>query len=166
MFKANINSCCSCPGGNRGLGLAISKELINQGALVYVTSRAPFKLAGAAGIIEGVNVQDNNCGDIVVKALNGKKVDILINNAGYFYEPVETITSMNFEEEMKMIDICALGVLRITAAVFNAGLLASGSKVTEYSTSFLRYTSSSSSTIARPKITLRALKTLYLRYEC
>jgi NAD(P)-dependent dehydrogenase (short-subunit alcohol dehydrogenase family) len=96
---------------------------------VYITSRAPFKLAGAAGVIEGVNVQENNCGDVVVKALNGKKVDILINNAGYFYEPVEKITSLNFEEEMKMIDICALGVLRITAAIFNAGLLAAGSKV-------------------------------------
>jgi NADP-dependent 3-hydroxy acid dehydrogenase YdfG len=65
----------------------------------------------------------------MVKALNGRKIDILINNAGYFYEPVETISTMNFEEQMKMIDICALGVLRITAAAFNAGLLAQGSKV-------------------------------------
>jgi len=96
---------------------------------VYITSRGPFKLAGAAGVIENVDVTDNKCGDIVVKALKGKKIDILINNAGYFYEPVEKIHCLNFEEEMKMIDICALGVLRITSAIHNAGLLVSGSKV-------------------------------------
>ena len=111
------------------MGLAISEELIAQGARVYVTSRVPFKLDGAAGIIQDINVQDNECGAKLVKALNGKKVDILINNAGYFYGPVEKIDSLNFEEEMKMIDICALGVLRITSAIYNAGLLLPDFKV-------------------------------------
>ena len=52
-----------------------------------------------------------------------------VNNAGYFYEPVEKLDSLNFEEEMKMIDICALGPLRLTAALGTAGLLVEGSKV-------------------------------------
>lgn len=43
-------------------------------------------------------MQDNKCGDKLAQALNGKKIDILINNAGYFYEPVEKIDSLNFEE--------------------------------------------------------------------
>ena len=116
-------------GGNRGLGLAISKEFIEQGAQVYITSRSPFKLAGAAGIINGIDVQDNKCGEILVQALKGKKIDILINNAGYFYEPVEKINTLNFDEELKMIDICAVGVMRITSALYNTGLLTSGSKV-------------------------------------
>lgn len=116
-------------GGNRGIGLAISKELIKQGAKVYITTRSPFELSGAAGIIDGIDVQDDKCGDKLVKGLNGKRIDILINNAGYFYGPVEKIDSLNFEEEKKMIDICALGVLRITAAAVNAGLLSAGSKV-------------------------------------
>ena len=109
--------------------MAISKELIERGAHVYVTSRAPFDVKGAAGVIHDINVQDNDCGGKLVKALNGRTVDVLINNAGYFYEPVEKIDSLNFEEEMKMIDICALGVLRVTSALFNAGLLQTGSKV-------------------------------------
>lgn len=50
----------------------------------------------------------------------------LINNAGYFYEPVEKIDSLNFKEELKMIDICALGPLRVTAALYNGGLLKPG----------------------------------------
>lgn len=64
-----------------------------------------------------------------MKALDGKTIDILINNAGYFYGPVEKIDSLNFEEELKMIDICAVGVLRVTSALYNAGLLPKSSKV-------------------------------------
>jgi hypothetical protein len=89
-------------GGNRGLGLAMSQELITRGALVYVTSRAPFVLKGAAGVFTGVDVQNDSCGEVVVKGLKGQHVDILINNAGYFYEPEETLASMNFKEEMKV----------------------------------------------------------------
>lgn len=76
-------------------------------------------------------MQDNACGENLVAALKASnvKVDILVNNAGYFYEPLETISSLNFEEELKMIDICALGPLRITSALFNAGLLARPSRV-------------------------------------
>ena len=57
--------------------------------------------------------------------LDYKRVDILINNAGYFYEPVEKIegSTLNFAEEMKMIDICAVGPLRVTNAFYNANLL-------------------------------------------
>lgn len=56
-------------------------------------------------------------------------VDILINNAGYFYEPLETISTLNFEEEMKMIEICAVGPLRVSAALYNAGLLNENAKI-------------------------------------
>ena len=45
----------------------------------------------------------------------GKLIDILINNAGYFYEPVEKIDSLNFDEEIRMFDICAVGPNRITS---------------------------------------------------
>ena len=43
-------------------------------------------------------MQDNKCGEKLALALKGKQIDILINNAGYFYEPVEKIDSLNFEE--------------------------------------------------------------------
>lgn len=115
-------------GANRGLGLDIAKELIAQGATVYITSRGPATVEGAT-VIDGIDVTDNSCGDKLVEGLKGTKIDILVNNAGYFYEKLETIDSLNFEEELKMIDICAVGPLRITAAVYNAGLLPSGSKV-------------------------------------
>lgn len=115
-------------GGNRGIGLAISKELIAQGANVIITTRKKFALSGAR-VIDGVDVTDDNCGKRLVEGLKGTKIDVLINNAGYFYGPVEKLDSLNFKEELSMIDICAVGPLRITAALFNAGLLPSGSKV-------------------------------------
>lgn len=80
-------------------------------------------------VISEIDVQDNLCGQKLADTLEGYQIDILINNAGYFYGPVETIDSLNFEEEKKMIDICALGPLRITSALFNAGRLAQGAKV-------------------------------------
>lgn len=116
-------------GGNRGIGLAITTELVSQGAKVIVTTRAPATIPGVMQVIDGIDVQDNNCGVKLIKDLGGKKIDIVINNAGYFYEPVEKVDSLNFPEELKMIDICALGPLRVSAALVNAGALESGSKI-------------------------------------
>jgi len=39
---------------------------------------------------------------------------------------VPSSKSVNFKEELKMIDICALGPLRVTAALYNGGLLTPG----------------------------------------
>jgi NAD(P)-dependent dehydrogenase (short-subunit alcohol dehydrogenase family) len=111
-----------------GLGLSIAKELVAVGARVLITSRAPVSLTNME-TIDGIDVTEDNCGDRIIKCLNGRKVDILVNNAGYFYEPVETLESMNFSEQMKMIDICAVGPLRVAAALFKAKSLAPNAKV-------------------------------------
>lgn len=116
-------------GCNRGIGLALAKELISVGANVIGTSRAPFDLPGSKQVIAGMEMTDNKVGEKLAAALNGQNVDILINNAGYFYGPVEKLDTLALEEELKMIDICALGPLRVTSGLANAGLLPSGSKV-------------------------------------
>eukprot|EP01036_Dinobryon_divergens_P031665 gene31665-41108_t len=116
-------------GGNRGIGLALTEELVRIGANVYITSRNPVDIAGVKKVITGVDVTDNKCGVPLAAALGATHIDVLINNAGYFYGPVETLSSLNFEEELKMIDICAVGPLRVTAALFNAGLLSKDAKV-------------------------------------
>lgn len=112
-------------GGNRGLGLAITKELVAQGAHTIVVGRgssAELDAVGAAQIIEGVDVTDAS-GVAKMCAELDAPVDIVINNAGYFYGPEETLESLNFEEQLKQIDICALGPLRITSALHNSKLL-------------------------------------------
>jgi NAD(P)-dependent dehydrogenase (short-subunit alcohol dehydrogenase family) len=121
-------NCFFFSGGNRGIGRAIADELVRQGARVIITSRTPLSIPNMQ-VISGIDVQDNSSGVKLAEALKGYQIDVLINNAGYFYGPVETIDSLNYEEELKMIDICALGPLRITSGLFNAGRLAKGCKV-------------------------------------
>jgi len=74
-------------------------------------------------VITGVDVTDD-------AAVAGKMVqelsaplDYVINNAGYFWEQEETLANMNFDEQMKQINICAVGPLRVSNALLNAGLV-------------------------------------------
>jgi len=84
--------------------------------------------AGPAQIIEGVDVQ--NTASIAKMATEIKApVDYVINNAGYFMEGQETLEQLNDKEELKQIDICALGPLRVTSELYKAGLLKGGKVV-------------------------------------
>jgi len=121
-------------GGNRGLGLEIVKRAYECGAQVFVTCRsAGDDLDGIATAYEGVDVTNTEsiC-DFAKKIVQDHgPMDILINNAGYFYGPEEKVLddSLNFEEEIKQIDICALGPLRVTSEMVKNGALDNGSKV-------------------------------------
>ena len=115
-------------GGNRGLGLAITKELVKQGAHAIVVGRSSspeLEAAGVAQIIQGVDVTNSDDVAKMISTLDSP-VDIVINNAGYFYGPQEKLDCLNFDEELKMIDICSLGPLRVSAALYNAQLLKPG----------------------------------------
>jgi NAD(P)-dependent dehydrogenase (short-subunit alcohol dehydrogenase family) len=110
-------------GGNQGLGLAIVSQLVADGAEVVVVGRRTSAELDALGcqVITGVDVVDTD-------AVNGKMisevtepVDYVINNAGYFWEQHETLANMNFDEQLKQINICAVGPLRVSAALQKAG---------------------------------------------
>eukprot|EP00466_Bigelowiella_natans_P019361 jgi/Bigna1/128013/aug1.5_g2721 len=118
-------------GANRGLGLQISQEMINQGAKVIGTTRSspPPEECNFYKIVSGIDVTDDDSMKKLAEELKGEKIDIIVNNAGYFMREPEYIDSLNFEEELKMIDICAIGPLRTTAAIVNAGLMAEGGSV-------------------------------------
>mmetsp|Transcript_38511 Transcript_38511/g.56517 ORF Transcript_38511/g.56517 Transcript_38511/m.56517 type:complete len:332 (+) Transcript_38511:73-1068(+) len=124
-------------GGNRGLGLAITKELVAIGATAIVICRSSSpeleKLVGKWNVYSGVDVTDT---EAITKAMkrvkgDGGQIDVVINNAGYFYEPKETVldNTLNFEEQLKQIDICGLGLLRVNAAAVNAGVLSDEAKL-------------------------------------
>jgi len=125
-------------GGNRGLGLALTRELVAQGADVCVVGRTSSAeldslISDATRIITGVDVCDDAAIATAaekVKGLFPSGVDIVLNNAGYFYGPHESVlgNSLNFQEQLKQIDICALGPLRMTSALFEKGCLLPGSK--------------------------------------
>ena len=118
-------------GGSRGLGLEIAKAAMDVGAEVLVICRSGT--VDGAKIYDGVDVTDAEaCASAAKKIVeDGGPVDVLINNAGYFYGPCEKVTenSLNFEEELKQIDICAVGPLRVSNALYQAGGLVEGSKI-------------------------------------
>jgi len=119
-------------GANRGIGLALAEELKAQGAklIAICRSNSPMleKLDPEETLL-GIDVTNDKSCEEFSSNVKGGPIDILINNAGYFYEPVEKIDSLNFPEELKMIDICALGPLRITSSLYNKGLLKPGAVV-------------------------------------
>lgn len=124
-------------GGNRGLGLATVKELVAIGATAIVVCRSSCpeveKLVGKWNVYAGVDVTDDEAVRKVAKLVKGDggALDVVINNAGYFYEPQELVKedSLNFEEQMKQINVCALGPLRMNNALIQSKALAEGAKL-------------------------------------
>lgn len=115
-------------GGNRSLGLETVKELVAQGAQVVVVGRKTseeldaIKAGAAEGmvqIITGVDVCNDGDMAKMVTEVDGKPLDIVINNAGYFPDIYEEVgvgdkpCTLDFAEQMKMINCCALGPLRV-----------------------------------------------------
>lgn len=124
-------------GGNRGLGLAIVNELVAIGATAIVICRSSSpeleKLVGKWNVYDGVDVTDDEAVRKVAKRVKGDggALDVVINNAGYFYGPQELVKedTLNFEEQLKQINVCALGPLRVNNALLNAKALADGAKL-------------------------------------
>jgi NAD(P)-dependent dehydrogenase (short-subunit alcohol dehydrogenase family) len=104
---------------------------VADGAEVLATCRgasAELEAAGVKQVISGVEVQDTESVKRMAEAL-GSPVDFVINNAGYFMEGKETLANLDDKEELKQIDICALGPLRVVSALSTAGCLKAGAKV-------------------------------------
>lgn len=119
-------------GANRGLGLALATEVTRAGAeLIAIVRSTSAELDGLqpAEIIAGVDATDDEGTAQLCQKIKGGPVDILINNAGYFMTRVEKLDTLDFKDELKTIDICALGPLRVTSSLINGGLLKEGSKV-------------------------------------
>ena len=101
----------------------------------YVERSSPEleALVGKFNVYSGVDVTDTEAVNKAAKRVksDGGALDVVINNAGYFYEPFESILedSLNFEEQLKQIDICGLGPLRVNAALVQAGALAEDAKL-------------------------------------
>lgn len=124
-------------GGNRGLGFELTKLLVEHGATPIVTCRRSNEeldsLVGKSQVYDGVDVTDEAAVQNMAAQLKekGVSVDIVINNAGYFYNPFESVlqNTLNFAEEMKQIHICALGPLLVNSACVQAGILSEGARL-------------------------------------
>ncbi|CED85078.1 short chain dehydrogenase reductase family superfamily [Phaffia rhodozyma] len=105
-------------GANRGLGLALTKELHKRGTTVYATTRSPAKegtFPDGVHVIEGIDVGEPGAGKTLVEKLEGAKLDLTVIVAGLLKE--ETFKEPDFQAEMDMYKICAVGPVFITSAL-------------------------------------------------
>lgn len=94
-------------GGSTGIGLAMAKRFVNEGATVYVTGRRQAELDAAVraigGTVEGVSVDSADPAQLQglfdrIRAQHGK-LDILIANAGGgSLLPLGQITEAHFDD--------------------------------------------------------------------
>ncbi|KAH8047826.1 short chain dehydrogenase [Aureococcus anophagefferens] len=121
-------------GGEQNLGLELMKEIVAQGGEAISASRATSadldaliaSSDGKASVIPGIDVTKDEAMATLVAGV-AEPVDMVINNAGYFYGPAESVGvgenegHLNFAQELLMIDICSVGPLRVSSALFKAG---------------------------------------------
>ncbi len=104
-------------GANRGIGLALTQQLSERGDTVLATCRTKSKELDASGaqIIEDVDVRENDSVERLAKALDGRKIDILINNAGVLTR--EGLDDIDWDAMRFQFEINALGPIRVTKAL-------------------------------------------------
>lgn len=113
--------CILITGANRGLGLQLAEEAALQGAEVIATARKTTpelnEVKGNVKIVEGIDVANTSSVQKLLDHVGDGQLDIVLNNAGYFTKEMETMDAMDFEEELKQIDICAIGPLRVSSTL-------------------------------------------------
>lgn len=114
-------------GANRGIGLEYCRQLKERGDNVIAVCRS------VSDELKDLDVQTETDVDItsdssvtqLVKKLDGKTLDVLINNAGII-EGV-SLNNLDFDSIRRQFEVNAVGPLRLTQALLNN--LKSGSKV-------------------------------------
>jgi len=88
-------------GGSRGIGLGLVRVYLQAGYTVYATCRKPaaeLQNLGAV-VIEGVDVATEDGVQRIQKAMEGKKIDVLVLNSGVLH--VAAPGDATFAQEMK-----------------------------------------------------------------
>lgn len=112
-------------GANRGLGLELVKQYLKEGYHVYGTARKPdeaTELKETGATVLQLDVTSEQSIAALAKELEGKPLDILFNNAGYFGpnkigEKMDTIDNLTRRE----IELChavnTMGPIFVTQAL-------------------------------------------------
>jgi NAD(P)-dependent dehydrogenase (short-subunit alcohol dehydrogenase family) len=106
-------------GANRGLGLEFARQYAADGWRVIGTARKPEQadeLNALSVEVAQLDVVDQASVDALVESLEGRPIDLLINNAGIFPR-VNKIEEINFDDYSRTIAVNTLGPVRVTRAL-------------------------------------------------
>ncbi len=114
-------------GANRGIGCEYCKQIKDGGDEVIAVCRQSSPELDQLGVrVEtGIDITDDKSVADLTQRLQGKTLDVLINNAG-IVERV-SLNNLDFESIRKQFEINAVGTLRITKALLP--FLKEGSKI-------------------------------------
>src|SRR5690554_860822 len=94
-------------GANRGIGLELARHYAAEGCeVIGVCRQSSEELAGVAGqVIDGVDVTTDAGIDKLKSGLAGKRISLLINNAGLLQD--EQLGSIDFDSIRTQMEINA-----------------------------------------------------------
>jgi NAD(P)-dependent dehydrogenase (short-subunit alcohol dehydrogenase family) len=114
-------------GASRGIGLELCRQFRDRGDDVIAVCRDPSPALEELGaeIIEHIDVARDDDVEQLRYALKGRKIDVLINNAGMLRG--DDIDTVDYDDMIEQFRVNTLGPLRVTRALLDN--LEQGSKV-------------------------------------
>ncbi len=107
-------------GANRGIGLAMAEAFSREGYTVIGSARRPAAASALrqSGVeVLQLDVTDPSSVASLARALAGRPIDILINNAGMVNDEATSFADRNIEQMGVEYQVNALGPLRVTQAL-------------------------------------------------
>lgn len=114
---------CIVTGANRGIGLELCRQLIDRGEQVTALCRSASEQLRQlktgeperVRIEEGIDVAKDSVINTLRTRLEGRRVDLVINNAGIL--KAEQLGELNFATIRQQFEVNSLGPLRVTEAL-------------------------------------------------
>jgi NAD(P)-dependent dehydrogenase (short-subunit alcohol dehydrogenase family) len=112
-------------GGNRGLGFEFAKQYAADGWRVYAACRDPGNASDLRRLAEAkeglvtilaLDVTDLASVRAAAAKLDGRPVELLLNNAGIAAPPRQTVGAIDYGAWAKVLDVNTMGPARVTEA--------------------------------------------------
>lgn len=108
-------------GANRGIGLALAREIAGRGQSVIGTARRPERAAelrGTGARVEQLDVTDESSVAEFARSLAGEPVDFLVHNAalGTAGPPADRLDPADV---LRSLEVNAVGPIRVTQAILD-----------------------------------------------
>jgi NAD(P)-dependent dehydrogenase (short-subunit alcohol dehydrogenase family) len=106
-------------GASRGIGRELVRQLLERGAEVHACMRDPASGPPAQPKlhVHRLDVTDDAAVAALARELGDTAIDLVINNAGVYGGPQQSVRSVDFADAMRTFDTNALGALRVSLAL-------------------------------------------------